>query len=93
MLILEHFVFRHGKYNVDDWDTPNKLPLGWAAIAALVVGLIGVYLGAAQAKFVGPLSSLIAGKFGIDIGFELGIILAAVVYLALRPVELKTNGR
>src|ERR1700730_13755808 len=55
VLVLEHFVFRRGTYNVDGWNNPNKLPLGWAAIAALVFGLIGVYLGASQSLFTGPI--------------------------------------
>jgi NCS1 nucleoside transporter family len=27
ILILEHFVFRRGRYNVDDWNTARKLPI------------------------------------------------------------------
>jgi NCS1 nucleoside transporter family len=89
ILILEHFVFRHGIYNVEDWNTPSKLPLGWAAIVAMVIGLLGVYLGADQSLFVGPL----AAHLQMDIGFELGIVLAAVSYLILRPLELRKFGR
>src|SRR5207253_6662590 len=25
ILVLEHFVFRRGRYNVDDWNTPSKI--------------------------------------------------------------------
>jgi NCS1 nucleoside transporter family len=90
ILILEHFVFRHSVYNVDDWNTPQKLPIGWAAIVSMVVGLIGVYLGASQQLFTGPVSGLL-GK--ADIGFELGVVFAAVSYLILRRIELQKNGR
>ena len=93
ILILEHFVFRHGKYDVDDWNTPSKLPMGWAAIIAMIIGLVGVYLGAAQALFVGPLAHLFNPPYGIDIGFELGMVLAAISYLVLRRVELNVNLR
>jgi purine-cytosine permease-like protein len=48
ILVIEHFVFRRGRYNVDDWNTPSRLPLGWAAIVSMVVGLVGVLLGADQ---------------------------------------------
>ncbi|MBV9707775.1 MAG: cytosine permease [Chloroflexi bacterium] len=93
ILVLEHFVFRHGQYDVDDWNTPERLPIGWAAIVSLFLGLIGVYLGAAQSLFVGPIAKLFNYPFGMDIGFELGIIFAAVAYYFLRRVELNTNKR
>lgn len=88
VLILEHFVFRRGRYNVDDWNTRSRLPLGWAAIASLALGLVGVYLGASQALFTGPLANSLSG---MDIGFELGIVFAGIAYLILRRIELNTN--
>ncbi len=90
ILILEHFVFRHGVYNVDDWNTPWKLPVGWAAIVSMVVGLVGVYLGASQSLFIGPVAKVLDK---VDIGFELGLIFAAVSYLILRRIELKNSAR
>jgi purine-cytosine permease-like protein len=91
ILILEHFVFRHGRYNVDDWNTPSRLPIGWAAIVALAMGLVGVYLGAAQVYFVGPIAGLFNPPFGMDIGFELGVVFAAISYLILRRIELNSG--
>jgi purine-cytosine permease-like protein len=88
VLVLEHFVFRHGRYNVEDWNNPSRLPLGWAAIVALVLGLVGVYLGASQALFTGPLAKALGG---MDIGFELGIVFALVTYLILRPIEIRNS--
>ncbi|HLZ59299.1 MAG TPA: cytosine permease [Ktedonosporobacter sp.] len=93
ILVLEHFVFRRGKYNVDDWNTPSNLPVGWAAIASMLVGLVGVYLGAAQEYFVGPLAHLIGGQYGADIGFELGVVFAGIAYFFLRRIELNANKR
>src|SRR5215831_19328087 len=90
ILILEHFVFRRGVYNVDDWNTPDKLPVGWAAVVSLVVGLVGVYLGASQQLFTGPLAKALGG---MDIGFELGIVFAGISYLILRRVELNSSRR
>ena len=40
ILIIEHFVYRRGKYNVDDWNTASKLPLGWAAIVVYGVWFV-----------------------------------------------------
>lgn len=48
ILVIEHFVYRRGRYNVDDWNTRSRLPIGWAAIVSLSIGLVGVYLGFAQ---------------------------------------------
>ncbi|HZU14822.1 MAG TPA: cytosine permease [Chloroflexota bacterium] len=89
ILMIEHFRFRHGRYNVQAWDNPRALPLGWAALASFLIGLIGVVLGANQTEFQGPIAKAFGG---MDLGFELGIIFAAVAYLILRPLELRQSG-
>ena len=93
ILAEEHFIFRRGRYNVDDWDTPEKLPIGWAAMVAMALGLFGVYLGAAQVLFVGPIANLFNPPYGMDIGFELGLIFAGIAYYFLRRLELAISGR
>ena len=93
ILTVEHFVFRRGRYNVDDWDTRNRLPIGWAAIVSFIIGLGGVLLGAAQLYYVGPVAHLFNPPFGMDIGFELGVIFAGFAYYFLRRIELTLNGR
>lgn len=93
ILIEEHFIFRKGRYNVEDWNTPRKLPAGWAAMVAMAFGLLGVYLGAAQVLFVGPIAGLFNPPYGMDVGFELGLIFAGIVYLFLRRVELSLTRR
>src|SRR5436190_229831 len=93
ILILEHFVFRHGQYNVDDWNTPSRLPVGWAAIVSMAFGLVGVLLGAAQVYYVGPIARLVNPPYGMDVGFELGLVLAGISYLILRRIELNTSPR
>jgi len=93
ILVLEHFVFRRGRYNVEDWDTRSRLPLGWAAIVSFVIGLGGVLLGAAQVYYVGPLAHLFNPPFGMDIGFELGVIFAGITYYFLRRIELTLSSR
>ncbi|GCE17161.1 cytosine permease [Dictyobacter kobayashii] len=90
ILILEHFVFRKGTYNLDDWNTRSKLPVGWAAIVSMFLGLVGVWLGASQYLFTGPISNALDG---MDVGFELGVVIAAVAYLILRRIELRQTGR
>ncbi|HKF36857.1 MAG TPA: cytosine permease, partial [Ktedonobacteraceae bacterium] len=93
ILVLEHFVFRRGQYNVDDWNTPARLPIGWAAIVALVAGLVGALLGADQLNFQGFITRHINQPNGIDLGFELSVVFAAIVYLILRRIEINTSPR
>ena len=93
ILILEHFVFRRGRYNVDDWNTRSKLPIGWAAIVSSLFGFGGVLLGAAQFYYVGPIARLFNPPFGMDIGFELGLVFAGIAYFFLRQAELAQTGR
>jgi NCS1 nucleoside transporter family len=81
ILLIEHFYFRKGHYEIENWNDREKLPVGWAAMIAFAIGLIGAYLGASQTLFTGP----IAGKlFGADIGFELGLLFSSLSYLVLR---------
>jgi purine-cytosine permease-like protein len=93
ILILEHFVFRRGHYNVDDWNTRRKLPVGWAAIVSTILGLGGVLLGAAQVYYVGPIARLFNPPYGMDIGFELGLVFAAISYVFLHRAELAMTRR
>ncbi|GAC1391908.1 MAG: cytosine permease [Ktedonobacteraceae bacterium] len=93
ILVEEHFLFRRRRYNVDDWDTPEKLPIGWAAMVSMAFGLLGVYLGAAQVLFVGPIARLFNPPYGMDIGFELGLIFAGIAYFFLRRIERTQTGR
>ena len=92
--LAEHFIFRRGfkGYNVEDWDDNSKLPMGIAGCAALFVGAFGVALGMSQTYWVGEIARHI-GEYGGDIGFELGAGWAFVVYVILRPLEIKYIGR
>ena len=93
ILIVEHFVFRHGRYNIEDWNTRSRLPVGWAAIISTLIGFAGILLGAAQVYYIGPLAHALGGQYGMDIGFELGLIFAGGTYLLLRRMELSQTGR
>ena len=99
ILIIEHFVFRRGRYNVDDWNTPGRLPRGWAAIVSMVIGLIGAGLGFAQVFVInnnqnfitGPIGGLVNGPYGMDVGFELAVVFAGISYLILRRIEINSS--
>lgn len=87
IVIIEHFI-RKGNYPVEDYETASKLPVGIAALTALIVGLALAAFGVNQASvinFEGPLSRALADA---DIGFPLAILLAGLIYYPLRRWEL-----
>ncbi|KAK0709289.1 permease for cytosine/purines, uracil, thiamine, allantoin-domain-containing protein [Lasiosphaeria miniovina] len=83
----EHFVFRRGDcaaYDVAHWDQPSKLPTGLAAIGAMGLSFGLAVPCMSQVWYTGPLA-----KETGDIGFEVALVLAAILYLPLRWIELK----
>jgi purine-cytosine permease-like protein len=91
IVATEHFVFRGAdcsRYNPEHWDVPSMLPPGIAAIAALGLsfGLIVPCMG--QVWYTGPIA-LTTG----DIGFEVAIFLAPLLYVPLRLAEKKIANR
>lgn len=94
----EHFIFRRkngplGGYNLDDYDSPSKLPLGIAGILAMCFGITGAVVGMAEVWYIGPLGKMAGAAYGADLGFELAAAFAAVTYLPLRALEIKLIGR
>lgn len=88
--LTEHFVFRRtGGYAVDDYATPGKLPPGYSALCAFLIGAVGAVLGMAQSWYVGPIGRLCGDEFGGDVGFELAFGFSAVAYSLLRWAEKK----
>jgi NCS1 nucleoside transporter family len=90
--LADHFVFKRGTkhYIVEQWDRPNELPPGIAAIFSFCLGIAGMVCGMSQPWFVGPIA-LKAGEapFGGDVGFELAFAFAFTTYCITRPLELK----
>jgi NCS1 nucleoside transporter family len=92
IVIIEHLI-RKGNYPIEDYETARRLPVGIAALSALIVGLGLAAFGVNQAStinFEGPLAHALADA---DIGFPLAIILAGLIYYPLRRWELATFKR
>jgi len=89
---VDHFFFKRGMqgYHAENYDKPDKLPPGIAAVGAFCVGVAGMVLGMSQVWFVGPVA-LKAGEapFSGDVGFELGMAFSATSYFVFRTIELK----
>ena len=94
ILLIEDKIFRRNKgYDLVAWDRPSKLPLGAAAVTALLAGyLAGGVTGMAQVWYVGPIAANF-GPFGGDVGIYLSAAITAVVYPIGRILEIKYTGR
>jgi purine-cytosine permease-like protein len=91
IIIIEHFYFRKGDASTYDqaiWNDGRKLPPGIAAISTgiLTFGLIVPCMNTVW--FVGPI-----GKITGDIGFEVSVAMAAILYIPLRTLEIRIFGR
>ncbi|CEO60873.1 Putative Alcohol dehydrogenase [Penicillium brasilianum] len=95
ILFIEHYYFREGSlanYDLDAWNTPSKMPVGYAGLTAFLCGAAGWIVGMVETYYVGALAAKI-GADGGDIANELALVFTAVSYLPLRTLELKYIGR
>ncbi|KAI1822008.1 permease for cytosine/purines, uracil, thiamine, allantoin-domain-containing protein [Xylaria intraflava] len=95
VIFLEHYVFRKGNfenYDLEAWNDPSRLPIGFAALAAFLVGVVGWVLGMVEVWYAGPVGKLI-GSAGGDVANELTLVLTTITYLPARYFELKVFGR
>lgn len=91
VLIVEHNVFRGGKYHSydhDSWNVASRLPLGIAALMASALSFALVIPSMSQVWFEGPIA-----KAAGDIGFEMAFVVTAVLYIPLRYLERRFSGR
>jgi purine-cytosine permease-like protein len=93
VVLLEHFVFRKGKYPVEDYENSSKLPPGIAAVVAMVIGIVVAVLGVNQAATFGYEGILSKQIKDADIGFPLAIVVTIVLYFFLRRWELSRYKR
>ncbi|KAJ7062723.1 hypothetical protein C8F01DRAFT_1251536 [Mycena amicta] len=100
VVLLEHFLFRHGTYAQYDiantWNRQDQTPVGIAALVAFLFGALGTAMDMAQIWYIGKIGALVGGEanpFGGDIRFELAAAFASIVYIPTRYLELKFIGR
>ena len=89
IILTEHLLFRKNNfdsYQIEDWDKPNKLPIGVAALLAFLGGFGMVIPSMSQMWYTGPIAEAGTG----DIGVLTGSVVGAVLYAILRGLEKKT---
>jgi purine-cytosine permease-like protein len=93
LLIEDKYFRRHEGYNLEAWDQPSKLPVGFAAVLALLCGyLAGGLPGMAQVWYVGPIAAKF-GPYGGDVGIYMSGVITILVYFPVRYFERKRFGR
>ena len=92
ILFVEHYLFRGGQianYDLDAWNDPSRLPVGWAGGVAFVVGSLASAAGMDESWFIGPLAKVAGG----DVGNIFAGVVAAVLFVPLRIWEKRAVGR
>lgn len=94
ILLEEEVLFQRPRgrwYDWSAWNSPERLPVGLAALFAFCVGWVGAVLGMYQTYFTGPLAKMVGE--GIDMGIPVAMSWGALVYPLLRWLELEWIGR
>ncbi|KAL5045830.1 hypothetical protein BDW71DRAFT_208088 [Aspergillus fruticulosus] len=92
IVVESDLIFNRGRlYDWSVWNNPQKLPLGYAATVAFLIGWAGAIVGMDQVYYTGPIAQAIAG--GCDLGLWLGCGFTAITFPPLRMVELRVVGR
>ncbi|KAK5945041.1 hypothetical protein PMZ80_002244 [Knufia obscura] len=94
ILLIEDQLFRRKTgYDLEAWDTPSKLPWGFAAIFSLLAGYLGGGLqGMSQVWYMGEVAQKF-GPGGGDVGIYLTAAITLVVYPVTRYLERRFTGR
>ncbi|RYP04860.1 hypothetical protein DL764_004183 [Monosporascus ibericus] len=91
VVIIEHVVFRRGRYETydhDAWNSTSRLSLGIAALTSATLSFVLVIPCMNQVWHNGPIAVKTA-----DIGFEMAFAVTAFLYFPLRALEKRYTGR
>lgn len=88
----DFFVNRKGKFPLEDWNDPSKLPIGYAGVTAIIFGFVGAVLSMDQTWYQGVISKAIKPD-GCEMGWIFSGIFALAAYIPSRYLEKKYTGR
>ena len=94
ILMFEDKVIRRNMgYDLTQWDRPEGLPIGAAAVTSLLIGyLAGGLPGMSQTWYIGPIAKKF-GPYGGDVGVYLSFAFTILAYPILRTLEKNKTGR
>ncbi|CAK7244592.1 MAG: hypothetical protein STHCBS139747_006136 [Sporothrix thermara] len=90
-VLVEHVWFRRRScknYDIADWDTSSRLPLGIAAICSALCSVALIVPSMDQVWYIGPIA-----KTTGDLGFEFAFVVTSILYVPFRMLEIKFSGR
>jgi purine-cytosine permease-like protein len=100
ILSTEHYLFRGGwrgyqGYDLEAWNTPSRMPVGFAGGLAFAAGIAGCVVGMSETWYVGKLAAMIGDpeSGGGDIGNELAFLFTLVVFVPARWLEYRVMKR
>lgn len=89
----EHVIFRRKMgFDWTAWEDPSRLPIGFAALTAFLIGWAGCIISMYQVYYTGPVA-LAVGATPADIGIWVGSAFTLITFSGLRFLELKFIGR
>lgn len=89
VVVTEHFIFRRADfscYKISSWNKPSELLMGIAIIAAMGLSFGLIMPRMWQIWYTGPLAETTG-----DLVFEVGLVLAPILYMPFRWVESKVR--
>ncbi|KAI9926772.1 hypothetical protein ASPWEDRAFT_143114 [Aspergillus wentii DTO 134E9] len=95
IVFTEHYLFRGGNlanYDLDAWNTPSKMPVGYAGLTAFLCGAAGWIVGMVETYYIGAVAAMI-GADGGDVANQLAFVFTSGSFIPLRKLELKYVGR
>ena len=93
VVIEEHLIFRRKSgFDWTAWEDQKRLPVGFAALTAFLIGWAGAIISMYQVYYTGPLAAAVGPTPG-DLGIWVGCGFTLITYPPLRFLELKFIGR
>lgn len=89
---IEHYLFRNGRYPLNDWNNMKTLPYGIAGFLALAMGFVGAVLSMNQTWYSGVVTRSIKPD-GVELGWIFSGVFSAVTFSPVRYLERRYTGR
>jgi NCS1 nucleoside transporter family len=92
VVTIEHFLFRHGQYPLEEWNNMKVIPHGIAGFGAVAMGFVGAVLSMDQTWYVGVVARAIKPD-GAELGWIFSGVFSVLAYIPTRYLEKKYTGK